>query len=224
MKKLEKIAAALRQRDLSALLLTGEQSLVYATGLPGIEGACVICADGEGWLFTDSRYIEVAKTVIAPRGYHIELLGDGTYPKCVDGIARQKDLRKIGFEDLCMTYAKYQQYVEGVSCALVPAGDLVETLRAVKEQEEVDCMIAAQRIAEKSLDEVLGLIKPGLTELELAAELEMRMRKNGSEGVAFSSIVVSGPKGSLPHGTPGDRQVQAGEFITFDFGATINGY
>ena len=225
MSRLEKIAAMLRENQLDAVVLTHGDNLVYATAMPGIEGVAVITADSEGWLFTDSRYIEDATARVAPQGWHVIMPETGyPTPACAEQVVRDKGVKLMGFEDRAMTYDEYQKYLPALSCALKPVGNAFELLREVKEQEEVDCIEKAQRIAEKALDELYGLIKPGVTEMEMAGELEYRMRRYGSEGVSFSTIFVSGPKSALPHGVPGDRAVQKGDFIVIDFGATYNGY
>lgn len=225
MTRREKIAAMLRENKLDAVMLTGGDNLVYATGMPGIEGIAVITADGEGWLFTDSRYIEDAEARVGAQGYCV-IMPEGSYPTpdCVEQIVRAKGVRMLGFEDRAVTFAEYQQYLGALSCALRPVGDAFELLREVKEQAEVDCIVKAQRIAEAALDELYGLIRPGVTELEMAGELEYRMRRHGSEGPAFSTIFVSGPKSAMPHGTPGERKVCRGDFIVIDFGASFGGY
>ena len=97
-------------------------------------------------------------------------------------------------------------------------------LRMVKSKKETEMIIQAQCIAEKAFAELLNFIKPGVTEKRLAAELEYRMKLAGADGAAFDTIAVSGKNSSLPHGVPGDREVKAGDFITFDFGAVIGGY
>ncbi len=107
---------------------------------------------------------------------------------------------------------------------LLPAGDLFETLRASKTEEEIACMIEAQAISEKALAEVLRIIKPGMTERQVAAELVYNMLKNGSEGNSFDPIVITGKKTSMPHGVPGDKVIQSGDFVTMDFGSIKHGY
>ena len=107
---------------------------------------------------------------------------------------------------------------------LQPAGDLMSELRASKDEDELHSMIAAQRISEKALEDTLQIIRPGMTEKEVAAELVYCMLKYGSEGNSFDPIVVTGKNTSLPHGVPGDAVLQPGDFVTMDFGSLKDGY
>ena len=224
MSRLEKIAAMLRQQKLDAVILTGGSSLTYATAMPGLEGLVLITADSEGFLFTDSRYTEDANRRVAPLGYHV-IQPEESYPACAEKIVREKGVKLMGFEDRFMSYAEYQQYLGALSCALKPVENAFEVLREVKEPEEVEYIVQAQRIAEKALDELYGLIKPGVTETEMVAELEYRMSKYGSSGVSFSTIFLAGAKGAMPHGVPdSETVVKKGDFIVIDFGAKVNGY
>ena len=102
--------------------------------------------------------------------------------------------------------------------------DLLAELRAVKDPEELEIMIAAQRIAEKALTDILNEIRPGVAEKEIAARLQYLMLHYGAEDKSFDPIVVSGPNGSLPHGVPSEKVIQAGEFVTMDFGCIYHGY
>lgn len=123
-----------------------------------------------------------------------------------------------------MTAADFHRFSEKLHCELVPATELLWTLRAVKDQAELECMIQAQRIAEKALADILGEIRPGVTEKEIAALLLYKMLHYGAEDKSFAPIVVSGPNGSLPHGVPSEKPIQAGEFVTMDFGCKFGGY
>ena len=223
MTRLEKIAEMLRQRKLDAVLITGEENLCYATGFVGLEGMVFITAAGKGWCFTDSRYIEAAEAAVAPLGYAV-IQPEESYPKTAQALVLQENIGTLGFEDRVMTFDAYQTYSAAIGCHMMPVKDAFEVLREVKEQAEVDCIVAAQRIAEQALEKLLPFIKPGAVENELAAELEHQMRVLGSTGVSFPTILVSGAKSSLPHGTPGDKKIEYGDFVTIDFGAMVGGY
>mgnify|MGYP004447624313 FL=1 len=107
---------------------------------------------------------------------------------------------------------------------LLPAPRLLAELRAAKTPHEQQCMREAQAIAEKALEDVLKIIRPGVTERDIAAELTYRILKHGGEGNSFEPIAVTGKNTSMPHGVPGDTIVQAGDFVTMDFGCLHNGY
>ena len=102
--------------------------------------------------------------------------------------------------------------------------DRLEKIRQIKEPREVEHIVAAQRIAEQAFDQLLEMIRPGVTEQRLAAELNYRMLRLGAQGMSFNIIAVSGANSSMPHGVPTAKEVQAGDFITFDFGALVEGY
>ncbi len=224
MNRLEKLAAMIREKGADGLLITEAENLCYATGFVGLEGMVMVTADGKGLCFTDSRYIEAAEKAIRPMGYQVidPKLG---YPAVAKRVCEEEKLETLLFEDRDMSVADFRRYESAVAPAkLIPVDDGIMRLRQVKEEAEVERVVAAQRIAEKALDEILPLIRPGAVEKELAAELDYRMARLGSTGVSFQTIFVSGAKSSMPHGTPGDKKIEAGDFVTIDFGAMVGGY
>jgi len=223
MERLNKLAAMARANSCDGVLITEAENLCYATGFVGLEGMVLVTADGKGYCFTDSRYIEAAEKAIAPWGYQV-IQPDVSYPQCVAQLCQEHKLESLLFEDQDMTVATHARYTAAVPAKLIPAGEAFSETREVKEEIEVDRIVAAQRIAEKALEEILPLIKPGAVEREVAAELDYRMARLGSTGVSFQTIFVSGAKSSLPHGTPGDKKIEAGDFVTIDFGAMVGGY
>ena len=223
MERLHKLAAMAHANHCDGVLITEAENLCYATGFVGLEGMVLVTADGKGYCFTDSRYIEAAEKAIAPWGYQV-IQPDVSYPQCVAQLCQEHKLESLLFEDQDMTVASHARYTAAVPAKLIPAGEAFSETREVKEEIEVERIVAAQRIAEKALEEILPLIKPGAVEREVAAELDYRMARLGSTGVSFPTIFVSGAKSSLPHGTPGDKKIEAGDFVTIDFGAMIGGY
>ena len=223
MERLHKLAAMAHANHCDGVLITEAENLCYATGFVGLEGMVLGTADGKGYCFTDSRYIEAAEKAIAPWGYQV-IQPDVSYPQCVAQLCQEHKLESLLFEDQDMTVASHARYTAAVPAKLIPAGEAFSETREVKEEIEVERIVAAQRIAEKALEEILPLIKPGAVEREVAAELDYRMARLGSTGVSFPTIFVSGAKSSLPHGTPGDKKIEAGDFVTIDFGAMVGGY
>lgn len=130
----------------------------------------------------------------------------------------------LGYEEHYLTAEEYFHYAEKLNAKLVPFHKPIYAFRATKEDWELELMRKAQAITDRAFAEVITRIKPGMTELELQAELIYCMYKNGGTGLAFDPIVVSGPNTSLPHGVAGERVIQKGDFVTMDFGASYMGY
>ena len=223
MNHISQIQKKLEQLGLEALLLTDEKNQRYAAGFPFTDGFVLVSRE-KAWLITDSRYIEAAE---AAAGSCSEvLLFDNAHPKMqvLRQILHAEKLSSLAAEDQKLSHAEYMTLERLLGFGLHPAGSLISELRASKDEDELRSMIAAQRISEKALDETLQIIRPGMTEKEVAAELVYRMLKNGSEGNAFDPIVVTGKNTSKPHGVPGDTVLQPGDFITMDFGSLKDGY
>ena len=222
MNNIPKIQEALRQRRLDAILITDEKNQRYAANFPFTDGAVVVTRGG-AWLITDSRYIEAAQK--QAQGVQVLLYDRSrTLTSHIKDILRAERVYALAAEDTKLSHARYLALERELGLELIPAGDLFEQLRASKDEEEISSMIEAQRISERALEEVLHIIRPGMTEREVASELVYRMLLNGSEGNSFDPIVVTGAKTSMPHGVPGDRVICEGDFVTMDFGSTKNGY
>ena len=222
MNNVKRIQQELRRRGLDGMLVTDEKNQRYASGFPITDGAVVVGLE-KSWLITDSRYIEAAEAAVDGSLTEV-VLYDREHP--LTGIIRSvcAGMARLAAEDRKLSHVGYLGYEKALGRELLPAGDLFETLRASKTEEEIACMIEAQRISEKALETVLHIIKPGMTERQVAAELVYNMLKNGSEGNSFDPIVITGSKTSLPHGVPGDKVIQSGDFVTMDFGSIKHGY
>ena len=223
MRQIEKIQEQLKEQGLDGLLLTDEKNQRYAAGFAFTDGAVLVGRE-KAWLITDSRYIEAAEKTAAA-GVQVRL-----YDRERPLLARLKEaiqeagMERLAAEDSKLSHREYLAWEKALGLPLLPAGELMARLRAAKTEEEIEAMRAAQAIAEKALEEVLELIRPGMTEKQVMAELVYRTLRHGSEGNAFDPIVVSGPNSSLPHGVPGERMIQKGDFVTMDFGCLKEGY
>ena len=222
MSRFHQVAAVLEQYGLDAMLVTSEPNRQYVTGFPASDGMALVTKDGS-YFFTDSRYIEAAGKAISDA-----VLEECTRVKpaifLAKEIIRQQGIQHLGFEEERTTVKEFQFWQKTLDCELVPASALLTKLRTVKDQEEIQTLIAAQRIAEKALEEVLDFIRIGRTEQEIAAFLQYRMLTAGAEKMSFDPIVVGGPNSSMPHGVPTERPVGEGEFLTMDFGCVYHGY
>ena len=220
MNHLEHIAAHLDGLD--AMLLTSEANCYYATGFMG-EGIALVTRRGS-WYFTDSRYTEAADKAIGNAAVIREVSREKPFSVLINEALAEAGAEKAGFEEQRMTVAEHAVYSEKLHCTLTPASSLMTELRGSKDEEELSCMTAAQRIAEGALEQILKEIRPGMTEKEIAARLNYLMVSAGAEKNAFDTIVASGPNGSMPHAVPGMRKVREGDFITMDFGCVYKGY
>lgn len=219
MKNLEKYRSVLTD-EVQGLLLTSRYSRMYAAEFDIAEGYAVISRTGARY-FTDSRYIESAQNNICGFevvDYKTDLFG------CINQTIKEFGIVSIGFEDEYLTVSEWKTLNERVDANMVPMQKAINAFRASKEQWELDRMIKAQEITDKAFSEVCGRIQEGMTEKALCAELIYCLYKNGAEGLSFDPIVVSGPNSSMPHGVPGDRKLQKGDFITMDFGVIYQGY
>ncbi len=223
MNNIARIQAKLIENELDALLVFDEKNQRFAAGFPFTDGAVVVGRE-KAWLLTDSRYIEAAEKAAGDCA-DVRLF-DRQHPlmgQICAALAEAK-AEKVGAEEESLSHARWAGLEKQLGLRLQPAQGILRTLRASKTDEEIRSMICAQRISEKALEEVLGIIRPGMTEREVMAELVYHMLKNGSEGNSFDPIVVTGKKTSMPHGVPGDEVIREGDFVTMDFGSLKDGY
>ena len=221
MKNLEKYLSLLNG-EVDGLLLTSRYSRHYGAEFDIAEGVAIVTRAGCRY-FTDSRYIESAESNL--KGFEVLMTDRQHTPfqRLNDAIA-DFGVTTLGYEEDYPTVAELQGYEKNLNAKLVPFNKPIFDFRASKEEWEIDLMKKAQAITDKAFEEVLPRIRVGMSELELQAERSHCMYKNGGTGLAFDPIVVSGPNTSLPHGVAGERKIQAGDFVTMDFGASYMGY
>ena len=221
MKNLHKYLSVL-DANVDGLLLTSRYSRYYGAEYDIAEGVAVVSRSGCRY-FTDSRYIEAAQNGI--KDFEVlQMDHENPYDARINTAIADFGITTLGYEEEYLTVAELQFYEKTLHAKLVPYNAAIHQFRGAKEEWELELMKKAQDITDLAFSEVLGRIKVGMTEKQLQAELIYCMLKNGADGPAFSPIVVSGPKTSLPHGVPGDRIIQEGDFITMDFGALYQGY
>ena len=205
-----------------ALVLTSEISRRYAAGFHSTAGAVYLSAR-QAVFFTDFRYVEAARAAVTD--FEVREIGGGkSYTAAINELIEQDGVKKVALEDRTLTYAEYTAWASALHAAAVRMEDGVERLRICKEDDEVEKIVAAQRIAEQAFEEVLNDIRAGATEKEIAARLTYLMLHYGAENMSFDPIVVSGANSSKPHGVPTEKQIAAGDFVTMDFGCIVDGY
>ena len=222
MKNIEKYQSLLETGEVDALLLTRVYNRLYAAQYRVAEGVAVVTREG-AYYFTDSRYIEAAEKNL--KGFTVRMTHPGSSEiERINEVIGEHTIKKLGFEENDMTYGDYLRYNEALHAVLVPMQAKIDAFRATKEPWEIELMRKAQAITDQTFSELCKIIQAGMTEKELEAELLYRLYKHGAEGPSFDPIVVSGPNTSLPHGVPGERKLEFGDFITMDFGCIYGGY
>ncbi len=195
----------------------------YLTGFNSSAGVVIISKEDACFL-VDFRYFEKAKKVI--KGFNV-VLSEKIWSQ-INEVLKQNKVNKIYTETSTISLKEYTDLKSNLKDFEISdntfAEDVLYSLRAVKSSAEIEYMRQAQALTDETFEYILDYIRPGKTEKAISLEMEFYMRKRGSEGVAFDFIVVSGENTSLPHGTPTDRVVQKGDFITMDFGAKVQGY
>ena len=220
--KRDELRSLLCEAPYDALVLTSEISRRYATGFHSTAGAVYLSAK-QAVFYTDFRYAEAARAAVTD--FEVREIGGGkSYTAVINELIEQDGVKKVALEDRMLTYAEYMSWASALHAVVVRLEDGVERLRVCKEDDEVHKIVAAQRIAEQALEEVLNDIRVGVTEKEIAARLTYLMLHYGAENMSFDPIVVSGANSSKPHGVPTEKQIEAGDFVTMDFGCIVDGY
>ena len=224
MNNIRRIQEKLIEKGLDAILLTDEKNQRYAAGFAFTDGLVLVGRE-RAWLLTDSRYIEAAQQSVDGALVTVQMFDrQHSRSELLLAALREAGIRTLGAEEQKLSHGQYLALEKQTGLSLQPAQSLLTELRASKTEEELRYMIEAQRISERALEETLPLIRPGMTEREVAAELVYRMLRHGSEGNSFDPIVVTGKKTSMPHGVPGDEIIREGDFVTMDFGCLKHGY
>ena len=211
---------AMKRRRLDAVLVTDEKNQQYLSGFAFTDGYLLITEE-KAFLVTDFRYKEAAEAAVYEGFCVVVPEGRFSYLQCV---LEEEGVRRLGFEGGALSYAEYQRHKERLKkIEMADVKDAIDSLREVKSGEEIACIEKAQSITDAAFAELLKGLSPNMTEIEVAAELEYRMRRLGAEGVAFDTIAVSGTASALPHGVPRPVKLERG-FLTMDFGAKFGGY
>lgn len=220
---LSSIFSSVLKSDSEAVLISSEVNRFYFTGFAASDGFLVITSS-DSVFFTDSRYIEAAEAKIT-------VCKTALFKNMKESLVpyfEEKGITKIYTESDNLTVSMLSMFKSAFPFAEVSALPEIEAAigakRSVKSKLEVEKIVKAQRIAEKAFDHILGYIKPGVTDKDIALELEYFMLRNGADGLSFETIAVSGKNSSMPHGVPTLKKVEDGDFVTMDYGALYEGY
>ena len=223
--RISNLRQKLADEEVDALLISQPENRYYLSGFDGSDG-CLLITPQNTILATDFRYIEQAGRQ-APDYDIFRIRGNiaDWFPRLV----AEFNLKRLGFEGGHITFALYQQLTDALSKAksqlrLVPVERVVESLRAIKEPEEIEFITKASAISDSAFEYIADIIRTGMSEKEVAWEIEKFMREKGSQTIPFEIIVASGPNSALPHAQPSEQAIRSGEPIVIDIGARIGGY
>lgn len=218
---LDKLISSIPSK-VDGVLVISEVNRRYFTSFPSSDGILLATRKGSVFL-TDSRYIEEAMDVVKC----CEVAELKKVSEQLPELCGRFGVKTLMVESDRLTVSElkaYRKMLKGVLLTTVGTDRLIDELRSIKSEYELQSIVKAQRIAEKAYEHILGFIKEGVTEKEIALELDFFMLKNGAEAISFETIAISGANTSKPHGVPTDKKVRSGDFITMDYGAVVNGY
>ncbi len=220
MDPLARLQAPLASTGIPALLITDMSSLGWLTGFSGTYGRAIVTPT-DAIFITDSRYTLQAEEEVLNMPT-VWFASPTDADEFLADQLKKLGISRIGFEG-STTYSQWQKWSQKLGVELQEAPDLVADLRIQKSDDEVDKVRRACVISDAAFSHIVEFIQPGRSELEVATELEMFMRAQGSEA-AFPIIVVSGERSARPHGKPSAKKLEKGDFVTMDFGARVEGY
>ena len=219
--KIELLREKLKNLDLQGMIITNPVNIRYLTNI-NAEGVLLITRR-ENVYITDGRYMELVNKALTVDDevivYDFKELTRDDYENFFTFC------ENVGFEESHLTYAKYKEYMHKYRINNFEETEgLLEKMRIIKKEEEIDCLKKACLITDNCFEHIRKFIKIGMTEKEIAFEIEKFFLTNGADSLAFDTIVASGPNSSMPHAVPTDRKIEAGDPITIDMGCKYNGY
>ena len=213
------LSARLHDLGVDAFLVTRLPNVRFLTGFTGSNGQLLLTADRSIFL-TDGRYTEQSRHEV-PDAERVSYAGE--FAPAFLRVVAEAGVRRLAFEAAGVSYKTFSS-LSVPDLDLVPTTDEVEGLRWIKSPEEISNLGAAQAIADDAFDLITGKLAEGMSEREVAFELDMAMRKGGAEAVAFDTIVGFGENSAEPHHGPSERQLQRGDVVKLDFGCVVDGY
>jgi Xaa-Pro aminopeptidase len=215
-----RLASFFNSHSLDCILIEHLPNLRYLSGFSGSEAILLLTPD-EGWFISDSRYTLQAQQEVD--GFH--LVEQAKFQEAISSVCAANRWKRIGFEAAHTTVSVYEAMKAHLQPSeLVPVGAELDTIRNRKDQAELVLLEKACRLASTSLETVLGQIRDGVVESDLAIALEFEMRRRGADGRGFDFIVASGERGAMPHGRASSKKICVGELVTIDFGLVLDGY
>lgn len=222
MNNYQRVQDILKELSIGAVLISNGNNMRYVSGFAG-ETGYVYISEKRHAVITDFRYTIQAE--MEAEGYEIITIGNGGYEEAINDMLRTDQIERLGFEAEDMLFATYHRLKEKLNVReMVALGHEITKLRRIKTPKELEYIKKAEAIGDQVFTEILSFIKPGITELEVAARIEYLLKMNGASGCSFPAIVASGINSSMPHAVPTQKKIESGDFLTMDFGCVYEGY
>lgn len=219
----KQVRSILSRYDADAVLVKNPYNMRY---LSGYTGGCgyLYFSNNKSLILTDSRYTLQAQEEAKDFSV-VEVSGGDGYYNAVNALLIEERIRRLAFEARELSYAEYMKWNEKLNMRnLVPLLDDFTKLRQVKKDWELERLKRAEQIGDRAFEKILSVIRPGMTELQIAAQLEFFMKEEGAEALSFATIVASGGNSAMPHAVPTQKKLEKGDFVTMDFGCIWQGY
>ena len=215
------LSERLEALEVDALVVTGLTNVRYLTGFTGSNGQALVGAEQSVFL-TDGRYTEQSRHEVPDLE---RVTYAGAFAQALKTEVARLGVRRLGFEAHVVSVRSHERWAEALQgVQLVACDDVVERIRWVKDDEELELLRRAQAVTDQAFDDVLDQLAVGVTEQQVARHLEALLRRDGADGLSFESIVAFGENAAEPHHEPGHRTLEEGDVITMDFGALFGGY
>jgi Xaa-Pro aminopeptidase len=217
----KRVQEVMQKLSLEAVLISNGNNMRYVSGFAG-EGYIYISGSRHA-VVTDFRYTVQAE--IEAEGYEIITIGNAGFEAALNELMQADGISRLGFEAEDMMFATYNRLKDKLKVEeLVPIGNEITAMRRIKSPRELERIKKAEAIGDLVFTEILDYIKPGMTELEIAARVEYLLKLKGASGCSFPAIIASGVNSSMPHAVPSSKKVEVGDFLTMDFGCVYEGY
>ena len=218
----EKVKQILKEKQLDAVILSNADNIRYLSGYCGDTGLLFL-SERRNVIMTDFRYIYQVKAE-APGSEAVDIGNEG-YSAAIARLVNEENCKRIGYEAAHLLCASMDAWkAKSAEVEFVNVEDELGDIRIIKTAYEIDQLRQAEHIGDLAFEEILNYLKPGVTELEIAARLEFSMKMHGASGNSFDPIVASGVNSSMPHAVPSAKKLETGDFVTLDFGCKYNGY
>ncbi len=218
----KRVQDVLQKLSLDGILISNGNNMRYISGFAG-ETGYVYITDKRHAVITDFRYTIQAE--LEAEGYEVITIGGSGYEEAINDLLKTDGVNKLGFESWDMLFGTYHDLHDRlVVNEMIPVGHEITNLRRIKTSRELEFMRKAEAIGDEVFSDILTFIKPGMTELEVAAQIEYLLKVKGGTACSFPAIVASGINSSMPHAVPSQKKIEIGDFLTMDFGCVYEGY